>query len=24
MAILASISITLGGDPEPDVDYLES
>tara|TARA_Y100000766_G_scaffold97937_1_gene83578 strand:+ start:3312 stop:4544 length:1233 start_codon:yes stop_codon:yes gene_type:complete len=24
MAVLASISISLGGDPEPDVDYLES
>jgi hypothetical protein len=24
MAVLASVSISLGGDPEPDVNYLES
>ena len=24
MAVLASISLSLGGDPEPDVNYLES
>ena len=24
MAVLATVSISLGGDPEPDVNYLES